>query len=195
MLARLRALAPQRPLSLPEALKVAELQAAQLLALRNLHLAPVPSEVVADLRRISVEYDFDMPDQISGASDWDHQRKRWVITINALQPDTRQRFTLLHEYKHILDHGHPGLAVQPERRYYGLPAPEFVADYFAGCVLMPRPLVLRAWNQGLQEPADLAVRFDVSERAMEVRLSQLRLISTGARQLDRHGMDRGGRAA
>lgn len=184
MLARLRSLAPSRALFLSEALRIAELQATRLLTLRGVEETPVPIDVVADRERIAVEHDFDMPDQASGASDWDSRRRRWVITINGRQPETRQRFTTLHEYKHILDHGHPGLRDVGTRLHYGLPAVEFVADYFAGCVLMPRLLLKRAWGRGIQRPTELARLFDVSERAIEVRLSQLGL-TTSTRCLDR----------
>ena len=175
MLATLRPLAPKRALSLMETLRVAELQANRLLALAGIEETPVPADVIADTERIRVEYDFDMPDHASGASDWDSRSRHWVITINGHQPETRQRFTLLHEYKHILDHGHAGLRETTKRLYYGLPAVEFVADYFAGCVLMPRQLLKQAWGRGVQTVADLALRFDVSERAMDVRLSQIGL--------------------
>lgn len=187
VLATLRALTPSRQLSVKEALRIAELQAARLLSLHRVCVAPVPNDIVTDQTRITVDYDFDMPESVSGACHWDAEHRLWAITINGGQPETRQRFTLLHEYKHVLDHGHPGLRETRPRRYYGLPASEFIADYFAGCVLMPRTLVLRAWNQGLHHPADLAARFDVSERAMEVRLSQLKLTGTRGRAVGRHG--------
>ncbi len=183
VLATLRSLAPSRALFLSEALRIAELQATRLLTLGGVEETPVPVDVVNDREHIAVEYDFDMPDQASGASDWDSRRRRWVITINGHQPETRQRFTTLHEYKHILDHGHPGLRDVGSRLHYGLPAVEFVADYFAGCVLMPRLLVKRAWAHGIQRPGDLAHLFDVSERAIEVRLAQLGL-KTSTRCID-----------
>ena len=189
MLARLRKLAPARPLRFSEALKVAELQASWLLTLRGIDCGPIPAEVIASQWRIAVEYDFDMPPQVSGASDWDCGRGRWVITINGGQQVTRQRFTLFHEYKHILDHGRPGIIGGDEQRF-GRPTSEYIADYFAGCVLMPRTLIKRAWGSGIQRLTDLAALFDVSERAIEVRLSQVGLIQQLARcapQPSHHG--------
>lgn len=181
VLASLRRLAPQRPLQLFEALRVAELQANWLLEISKIHETPVPSEIVSRMPRVSVEYDFDMPDSASGASDWDGTSKTWVVTINGRQADTRQRFTLLHEYKHILDHGHAALRADHGRRYFGLPPVEYVADYFAGCALMPKLLVKRAWGQGIQRSHDLALLFDVSQRAMEVRLAQIGLTDSAVR--------------
>ena len=85
------------------------------------------------------------------------------------------RLTTCHEYKHILDHGKPALQGNPSRRYYGRPAAEYVADYFGGCLLMPKRLVTRAWFGGTQRTPELAALFDVSAVAMRVRLSQLGL--------------------
>lgn len=181
LLTRLRDLAPRRPLSLFEALRLAELQANRLLELSNVTRLPVPSEIISSLPRICVDYDFDMPDHAAGASVWDTTRKTWVITINPTHPDTRQHFTLLHEYKHILDHGQPGLRGNVSSRYYGLTPTEYVADYFAGCVLMPKRLVKRAWVKGVQRPRDLALAFDVSEAAISVRLRQIGLVERPTR--------------
>jgi Zn-dependent peptidase ImmA (M78 family) len=180
MLASLRGLAPQRRLRFSEAIKVAELQASLFLGLHGIEQGPVPAEIVTSQGRIAVEYDFDMPDQASGASDWDFKRRCWVITINAGQQVTRQRFTLFHEYKHILDHARPRLIGADQPRY-GRPTSEYIADYFAGCVLMPRTLLKRAWANGVQRLSELATLFDVSERAIEVRLLQLGLTQQTAR--------------
>jgi len=172
VLAALRALLPNRLLLMGEARRLAELQANRLLSLRSVTTAPVPTEIATDLPGITVDYDLDMP--ASGASDWDSHHRRWVITLCASEPDTRHRVTLLHEYKHIIDYGHPGIA-QPTSGYRGRPPAEVVADYFAGCVLMPKRLVKAAYYSGTQRLTDLAELFDVSQAAMQVRLNQLGL--------------------
>lgn len=129
----------------------------------------VTEDVIAELPRLRVVHRR-LP--TSGMSYWDGQA--WVIAVNSAEPLTRQRFTLLHEFKHVMDHG------QTERLYGGAGSlaeqrAEQVCDYFAGCVLMPKLLVKRAWGSGLQSAKDLAGHFDVSERAVEVRLAQLGL--------------------
>jgi Zn-dependent peptidase ImmA (M78 family) len=174
VLALLRSVLPaKRKLRFGEALRIAELQANKLLEQAGITDAPVPSEIVTGLPRITVEYEIDMP--CSGASDWDGHRRTWVITLNALEPDTRHRFSLLHEYKHIIDHGSPGLVDLGNFRYFGREPVEYIAEYFAGCVLMPKRLVKRAWGEGIQRLNDLADLFDVSPQAMSVRLAQLGL--------------------
>lgn len=104
-----------------------------------------------------------------------------MLAVNGREPEARQRFTLFHEYKHVVDHGRTGLL------YRGTPGrspeqqAEQAADYFAGCVLMPKRLVKLAWGNGIQAPAVLAALFDVSERAAEVRLAQLGLSERAVR--------------
>ena len=46
------------------------------------------------------------------------------------------------------------------------------ADYFAGCTLIPKRDLKRAWGNGIQRTTDLAHCFGVSEPAIRVRLAQ-----------------------
>lgn len=176
VLATLRSLMPNRRLRLAEAMRIAELQADRLLRLQGITDVPVPVEVVTALPRITIDCDADLPRHAaSGASRWDHQHRSWVISINPEEPGTRQRFTVMHEYKHIIDHYHSGLGGPLPRSLYGLEPVEYVAEYFAGCLLMPKRWVKAAYFDGVQRVTDLAELFDVSPRAMEVRLDQLGL--------------------
>ena len=174
VLASLRAIAPNYPITLDEALRLAERQANRLLALCGGPTVPVPSSIVTDQPRITVEHDPDLPAHAaSGCSDWDGHRRTWVISLNPTEPRRRQRFTVLHEYKHIIDHPSPG--IRPSRYAYQRPAAEIVADYFAGCVLIPKRQLAAAHYDGIQRPADLAQLFDVSQEAIQVRLAQIGL--------------------
>jgi Zn-dependent peptidase ImmA (M78 family) len=165
VLATLRHLIPDRPLQPHEALRIAELQANRLLELSGNTDQPAGAELVTGLPRIQVEYRR-LP--TSGLSYWNG--REWVIGINRSEPETRQRFTLLHEFKHIIDHG------RTHHLYGNNPRlAEQAADYFAGCALMPKRLVKSAWGQGIQRTEDLAQTFDVSEPAIRIRLAQLRL--------------------
>lgn len=179
VLASLRGMFPERSLRFTEALRVAELQATRLLELTGIEAAPIPNEVVSELPRIRVRSG-ELP--TSGMSYWDGQN--WIICLNRREPVTRQRFTLLHEFKHIVDHNaaarlYTGGRQSPERQA------ELAADYFAGCVLMPRTLLKRAWAAGIQSPAAVARFFDVSERAAEVRLVQVGLLDGRERHAPR----------
>jgi hypothetical protein len=174
MLASLRALAPSRPISLDEALRLAERQATRLLERCGKDVVPVPTSLVTDQPRVTVEHDPDLPiHAASGCSDCDGRHRTWVISLNPTEPRRRQRFTVLHEYKHIIDHPNPG--IRPARYTYLRPAAEIVADYFAGCVLIPKRLLAAAYYDGIQSLPDLAQLFDVSQEAIQVRLTQIGL--------------------
>lgn len=171
VLSTLRALLPNRRLSFAEALRVAEWQATTLLELLRVDAGPVPSECVTELPRIAVSSRTDLP--TSGLSYWDGHV--WQIVLNRSEPVTRQRFTLFHEYKHIIDHGASQQLYQSAGGHTAAQRAEQAADFFAGCVLMPRRLVKRAWGDGTQRLTDLAELFEVSPRAMSVRLAQIGL--------------------
>lgn len=167
VLATLRSLSPARDdISFSDALRVAELQANTLLRLHGITTWPVPREVISELPKIRILPSSNAAD---GANFWDWRSKQWVILINRADSWRRQRFTLAHEYKHIIDHPNR------ERLYHGALADrhaEQAADYFAGCLLVPRRLLKRAWGNGIQRQDELARAFDVSEQAIHVRLRQ-----------------------
>lgn len=164
VLKRLRALIPQRNLGFDEALQVAELQATTLARL----LSSDDQELhIADLPRIRVIYE-DLA--VSGTSHWNGHE--WVISIAKGDSPARQRFTLLHEFKHVIDHGQTTRLYVGDRRRSSDQQAELAADYFAGCALMPKRDLKRAWGNGIQRTADLAACFGVSEPAVRVRLAQ-----------------------
>ncbi len=174
VLAILRSLMPKRLLTTREAEIVAELQANRLLELAGLPQAPIPNELITELPRIAVRVDPDLP--VSGCAQW--VSGRWLISINGSEPWTRQRFSLAHELKHVLDH--PAVNII----YAGDEQAEHLADYFAACLLMPRRYVRTAWYEGMQSLAALSEHFGVSERAMAVRLQHLGLRQPAPRHRD-----------
>lgn len=171
VISSLRDFVPIRPLTRTEAMRIAELQAIRFLEKVGIDDGPVPERVIAELPRLQVQRFSPLP--VSGATQWSNGR--WLILLNASEPVVRQRFSLAHEFKHILDHRFVDVL------YQGVPAAdraefiEQVCDYFAGCVLMPRMWMKRAWADGVQRPSDLATRFWVSQAAVNVRLSQIGL--------------------
>ncbi|WP_433703002.1 ImmA/IrrE family metallo-endopeptidase [Prescottella equi] len=172
ILTQLRAVIPARTtIGFGEALRVAELHANRLLELHHVRSAPTPSEVVTELPKLHVER---ISAPVSGASFWNGHS--WVIQLNRTESRARQRFTLAHEYKHIIDHGATDRLYPGSRRLSSAQQAERAADYFAGCLLVPRRLLKRAWGSGTQRPTDLAQRFGVSEAAITVRLAQTGLV-------------------
>jgi Zn-dependent peptidase ImmA (M78 family) len=172
VLRQLRVLVPSRPVSYAAALRLSDRLARRLIELSGIQTMPVPVEIVTQLPRIEVEIDPYMPALTSGLSVWDAHGAHWVISLNASEPRTRQRFTTLHEFFHIVVHNRAqaGLFRALSDRQV-----ESLADYFAGCVLIPKRFLVRAWAAGVQRPELLAAAFAVSPRAVEVRLEQVHL--------------------
>jgi Zn-dependent peptidase ImmA (M78 family) len=174
-----RSLVPARALQEHEATGVAERQATRLLHLLDQHEPPVAVGLIAELPRIEVRV---VPNRelagLSGMTQWVRERGHWLIAVNRDDSQTRRRFTLAHELKHILDN--PFIHVlYPKRQYEGRLAKdqaEQMCDYFAACLLMPRPWVKRLWASGIQDTEALAAAFTVSPAAMDRRLQDLRLV-------------------
>ena len=173
----LRAVMPARPLNYVEALRVAELQANRLLAAMGIHEPAVPESIITDLPRVQVEYLPSAP--LSGVTGW--LKGRYLIALDAGEPHVRQRFSLAHEFKHVLDRPLIGVLYPGQFGMNASARAEQVCDYFAGCVLMPRMWLKRAWTTETQDVRLLAERFEVSSTAMRVRLQQVGLVDARQR--------------
>ena len=116
-----------------------------------------------------------------------HVGERRVVVYNTLASDGRTQSDIAHEIAHILlEHD-----LQTVQELSGLsfftcdPDEEQEANWLAGCLLLPRPLVLRAAQRGL-DAADMARQYGVSET-----MAAFRLRSTGVmRQLKAGGASR-----
>ena len=150
---------------------MAERQAALLLDLCQVSDPPVPQFIISNLPGIVVDWRHDWP--ISGLAI--QTPSHWRIVISAEEPRWRQRFSLAHEFKHVLDDPvidrlHTRLS--PDRRQERA---ERLCNFFAACLLMPRPWIKHDWYGGTQNVAELARRYYVSVEAMSTRLSELGL--------------------
>jgi hypothetical protein len=169
VIASLRDLVPLRPLTCGEHLRIAELQASRFLKLVGVNEAPVPERAISELPRVHVEHMSPFP--VSGATHW--SSGQWLVALNGAEPRVRQRFSLAHELKHIIDHRFAGLIFDSFATEDRPMLVEQICDYFAGCLLMPRPWVKSIYGNGLQHLPTLAGRFDVSQAAMQTRLNQI----------------------
>jgi hypothetical protein len=170
VLARLRAIAPPRgDLSFDEALRIAELQATRIGGFLG-GIDQLGEAAIDGLPRIRVVHE-DI--SVSGMSHW--TGVEWLIILNEADSLRRQRFTLLHEFKHVIDHGSTSRLYTGSLRAAPSVQAERAADFFAGCALVPKRELKAAWGRGMQRVADLAEHFDVSEEAIIVRLSQTKL--------------------
>jgi hypothetical protein len=94
-----------------------------------------------------------------------------AIVVRGASSERRRRFTIAHEIGHFVLH--PG-RLAPERGGAVNDAwrqHEREADQFAAELLMPEPLVREAVLELGPDARRLADRFEVSRRAMQVRLS------------------------
>jgi hypothetical protein len=177
VIAQVRDIVPIRPLTRAEAYRIAELQAAKFLEVSGITNGPVCETAISELPYVRVQRLSPLP--VSGATQWSNGT--WMVLLNGGEVMARQRFSLAHEFKHILDHRFIDILYQripePDRHAFI----ESVCDYFSGCLLMPRPWMKRLWGEGVQRPADLAKQFGVSQLAAQVRLSQLGLGERPAR--------------
>jgi Zn-dependent peptidase ImmA (M78 family) len=188
---QLRALTPSRPLELHEARSIAERQATLLLELLGQREPAVDVGLIAELPWVEVKVEPKLHlGGVSGFSQW--SRGRWLIVVNRDESGTRRRFTLSHEFKHVLDHLYikeiySELGSTDEERHR---MTEQICDYFAACLLMPRNWLKRDWASGIQSPAALAAKFNVSEAAMSIRLRELRLLEPRTRHISLRGLSR-----
>jgi Zn-dependent peptidase ImmA (M78 family) len=182
MIARLRALVPRRPLGICEAESIAERQANRLRGELGVLGPSIAEEDLASLSWLTITRREGFP--TSGmATKTDYG---WIIVLNSEEAVVRQRFSLAHEIKHVLDDGLIDLAggLYPGTRGYSADErTERVCDRFAAALLMPKVLLRADWSDGLQDVARLAKRYHVSRAAMSVRLSQLGLIEPPPRCL------------
>jgi hypothetical protein len=170
-LGRLRDLVPIRPLTQLEALRVAELQATRFLELAGVHEPPVPETLIAELPKISIRRVHPWP--VSGCTEW--VNGSWVVVLNSAESPARQRFTLSHEFKHILDHRFIEIIYPASEGFSSSQRAEIICDYFAGCLLIPTRWLGASWEAGYRSMPRLAQQFRVSEAAIYTRLVQIGL--------------------
>ncbi|MDQ1734153.1 MAG: hypothetical protein QOH56_404 [Pseudonocardiales bacterium] len=172
LLRQLRALLPEHELSLAELFALLDDLAHHLRTACGITGDILPTEIISSLPHFRIE-NTDFP--ISGFSFWDDDAKEWVIRLNEDEAEPVRRFTLLHEFGHILWHGWEA------KLFPGMEAPnmdrlsEFAADLFAGEALTPKHLMARAYSRGLHSPTALARRFEVSTNTVRWKLDQMNL--------------------
>lgn len=167
----LRTLMPARGMTWSEAYSVAERQAARLLELMHVAEPPVPMFVVSSLAGITVDRLQDWPTSGMAVA----HGSGWRIVLCGSEPRQRQRYSLAHELKHILDDPFDRTLfgkLTPEKRERRA---ETLCNYFAACLMMPRAWVKRDYYGGLQDLDGLARRYYMSRPAMRLRLSELGL--------------------
>jgi len=101
-------------------------------------------------------------------------KDRWIIQLRSRDPPAMRRHTLFHEAFHVLAHR----SGSPVFRKMGIEVGyfnEWLADYFAICILMPREWVKEKWVE-VKDVNRMAESFNVPKLAMWMRLRQLGLV-------------------
>lgn len=165
---------PRFAISYHQALRVAERQATRLARTWETEHRAIREMDITRLTRISIvrhEPTGTSPEPCpSGSSRY--ERGRWVIWLNPSETAARQRFTLAHELKHIIDSGTTLATVYKHLSQHEI---ETVCDHFAACLLMSKHAVYHLWGDGLRTPEALAMAFHVSVSAMRRRMIELGL--------------------
>lgn len=173
----LRQLAPQRPLSYGDSLHVARLQASRLRQLLGIESPDINLAWLIKQKVVPVHFVPSHELNENSGLTTDAVGRKLQVFINESEPTIRQRFSLLHELKHVLDF--PAAEILHERLGSGdgqLKGDmiEWIANDFAAHALMPTALVKRAWFQ-TQDVRSCAILFNVSLEAMSTRLNKLGL--------------------
>ncbi|RNI23077.1 ImmA/IrrE family metallo-endopeptidase [Flexivirga caeni] len=165
ILMSLRSLTPFGHIDYDDARTLAERQAVHLVELLHASHDGIHEHDLAELPFLTIVRE---PLPTSGLSCWDGHT--WIIALNESDSMARQRFTLLHELKHIIDHA------SAKRLYRSEWQAERAADYFAACALMPKRDLKRVFCTVTQRTDQLARYFGVSQEAVRVRLEQTGLV-------------------
>ena len=173
-----RAVMGKRPHTYGESLQAARTQAAKLRLILGVNAPEIDLLWLIDQRAVPVNFvpSYRIGEQ-SGLTT-DYITGKLEIFINEGEPRVRQRFSVLHELKHVLDwpdaHVLHSKLGSGDAELQGKLI-EQVANEFAAYVLMPTMLVKRIWfkTQSVQLAATM---FNVSAEAMTTRLTKLGLI-------------------
>lgn len=182
-----RAIVPVRPLGLSEAYSIAERQATMTLERLGIRQPGESLGWVTELPRVEVKL---MPryqmNVLSGVTHY--SRGRYLILVNKNDAHARRRWTVAHEFKHLLDYTKSKAMYQQlgygdeTRREQCI---ERICDHFAASLLMPRMWVKRAYGNRIQDITALAGLFNVSEEAMHIRLKFLGIIDDEPQRITR----------
>lgn len=172
LLAALRALLPTQPVTLGDFLTLTTSLSRAFRTLSGVSGDHLPTSTLESRAVVRIE-ETELP--VSGFSYWDPGARQWVIALNEDESDALHRFTMFHEFGHIIwDQAEHLMYAEMPRISHDRFA-EIMADLFAFEVLMPRASVERLVGDGVIDVATLARRFEVTRSLMRLRLNDLDL--------------------
>jgi hypothetical protein len=172
----LRQLVPYRKLTHSESLYFAEQQAQAFLRLAHVHEPPVPIERLVREMGLATDIRDDPALNDLGQSSCDRITGEWTIRLNLERGTNSRGYVIAHEVKHILDFGFGDTLYRPVDVMTKTERAEHAANYFAACLMVPRPWIERQWRRGNHDLEALAAQFDVKATGMWLRLTALGLL-------------------
>lgn len=165
-----------------------EAAANQLLKESDITRPPVRVEMIARQIGATIHYE-PFEGDISGMVY--RNKNRVIIGVNSLHHANRQRFTIAHEIGHVLLHKGTELFVDRTYRVnmrnsvssQAIDKDEIEANRFAAALLMPEHMLVEDLKgkeidfESEDDVAKLAEKYEVSLKAMTIRLSNIGLIS------------------
>ncbi len=156
---------------------------------RGMEEAPV--NVARIIRDLGIQYSVEpMAPEQSGYIQ--HSGGQYRITVNSNESSQRQRFTAAHELAHYLLHRdmlaeRGALSRHNDTLFDGIDNPyppfrsshEVEANRLAAEIIMPKDAVSAAYSRPADNVQEVADKFGVSRRAMEIRLKILGLRPDG----------------
>lgn len=146
-------------------------------------LVPLPIDVKDVARKLGIETEeLVLESHIDGLLVKNEADSPFKAVVNIETHEHRKRFTYAHEIGHFVhkyqDFPKDGKAGLVERRdelsSKGIDPEEIWANRFAAALLMPAAIVRYLWGEGRSRD-ELAGVFDVSRRAMDLRIATLGL--------------------
>ena len=132
--------------------KQKELEQIETIAQRERHRLQLGIEPIADLATVVEESGLrvvgaDLPEHdVDGAFLFVPEYESAVALINRAKPSLHQRFTLAHEYGHLLLHRNRAEIWERDIFHANMPE-ELQANAFAAAFLMPKPLIGRMYDE------------------------------------------------
>ena len=151
------------------------------------HMARAPVDIQAIFAELGIKFEKEWMETASGSLS--RNGDQFIVTVNDLESETRQRFTAAHELAHYLLHR--DLMGDGKRMHRHVDtlytggeqsgdvifkrSHEIQANRVAAQIVMPKSLVEKRFAV-TQDVGALAQEFGVSRAAMEIRLKSLGLV-------------------
>lgn len=146
---------------------------------KKVRMVPLDVEDLAGKLDITIELE-SLKNDLSGILYKDDADK-WIIIVNQLHHENRQRYTIAHELGHYILHRHLQNRFEDEIFFRGGEPSneEYQANEFASCILIPEQKFRQLIKDGVNTIGTLASEFQVSTIALRIRAKNLGMSGHG----------------